>query len=165
MSRESKAGKARTGAEAETLIAENRKARHDYHVDETLEAGIVLRGTEVKSLREGRVVLQDGYAYVRNGELFLSNVQIQPYAHGNVHNHEPLRVRKLLAHAAEIGRLEGRVREKGYTLVVLKMYWKKGRAKVLLGLAKGKKEFDRREDIKERESRREAGRALRRGVR
>ena len=149
----------------ESLIAENRKARHDYHVDETLEAGVVLRGTEVKSLRQGRIVLQDAFALFMKDELYLMNADIQPYAHGNVHNHEPKRSRKLLVHKHELERWSGKVREKGYTIVPLKIYWKNGRAKVLLGLAKGKKEFDRREDIRAREADRDVGRVMRRGRR
>ncbi len=148
--------------EGEKIIVENRKARHDYHILETLETGMVLMGTEVKSLRESKVVVQDAYAAVKNGELFLYNAAIQPYAHGNVHNHEERRARKLLAHRREIERLEGKVAEKGLTLVVLKLYFKNGRAKALLGLGKGKKEYDRRDTIKKRESDREAQRAMRR---
>ena len=149
----------------EKLIAENRKARHDYHISDPFEAGIMLQGTEVKSLRAGRVTLADSYAMVMHGELWLMNCDIQVYSHGNLHNHEPKRRRKLLAHRNEIDKLEGKVHEKGFTIVPLKLYWKNGKAKVLLGLGKGKKEFDRREDIKAREDRREADRALRRGNR
>ena len=150
---------------ADKLIAENRKARHDYHIDETLEAGLMLRGTEVKSLRDGRVVLQDSFAQVMKDEMWLMQADIQVYTHGSVHNHEPRRMRKLLAHRREIERWASKVKEKGYTIIPLKMYWKNGRAKVLLGLARGKKEFDRRDDIKQREGDREANRALRRGRR
>jgi SsrA-binding protein len=152
-------------SDAESLIVENRKARHDYHIDETLETGLVLKGTEVKALREGKVVLQDAYGIIQRDEMFLLNCQIQPYSHGSVNNHPLLRQRKLLAHRREIERLDGKVKEKGYTLVPLKMYWKNGRAKVLMGLGRGKKEFDRRDDIKQREHDREMGRAIRRGRR
>lgn len=152
-------------APVETLIAENRKARHDYHVDETLEAGVMLKGTEVKSLRQGRVVLKDAYGLFMRNELYLMNADIQPYVHGNVHNHEAKRARKLLVHKREAERWEGKVQEKGYAIVPLKMYWKKGRAKVLLGLARGKKEYDRRDDIREREADRDVARVMRRGRR
>ena len=148
--------------EGEKIIVENRKARHDYEILDTIETGMVLRGTEVKSLRESKVVVQDAYAGVRNGELILYNAAIQPYAHGNVHNHEERRARKLLAHKHEIEKLAGKIQEKGLTLVVLKLYFKNGRAKALLGLGKGKKEYDRRDDIKKREHDREAARAMRR---
>lgn len=149
----------------ESLIVENRKARHDYHVDETLEAGVMLKGTEVKSLRGGRIVLGDAFALFMRDELWLMNADIQPYAHGNVHNHEAKRARKLLVHRRELERWAGKVKEKGYTIVPLKMYWKNGRAKVLIGLAKGKKEFDRRDDIRAREADRDIHRVMRRGRR
>ncbi len=151
--------------DGEKLIADNRKARHDYHIDEQLECGIMLRGTEVKSLRDGRVVLSDAFAQVMKNELFLMNLDIQVYTHGSVHNHEPRRFRKLLVHRREIERWGAKVQEKGYTMIPLRMYWKNGRAKVLLGLGRGKKEFDRRDDIKQREGDREMNRALRRGRR
>lgn len=142
-------------------IADNRKARHDYFIEEAFEAGIALQGTEVKSLRAGRVNLRDGYAQVENGEIFLNNVHISPYEQANRFNHEPLRKRKLLMHKDEIRRLFGQVREKGYTLVPLRMYFKKGRAKVEIGLAKGKKHYDKREDIAARDVEREMARARR----
>ena len=151
--------------EGEKVIAENRKARHDYEILETLEAGMVLRGTEVKSLRAGHVVIGDAYAIVRGNEMFLISCAIQPYSHGSVHNHETGRTRKLLAHKQEIERFGSKVQEKGLTIVVLKIYFKDGRAKALLGLGKGKKEYDRRDDIKSREADREANRATRRGNR
>jgi SsrA-binding protein len=142
-------------------IAENRKARHDYFVEETYEAGIALQGTEVKSLRAGRVNLRDGYAQIMNGEIFLENVHISPYEQASRFNHEPLRRRKLLMHRDEILRLFGKVREKGYTLVPLSLYFKKGRAKVQLGLAVGKKSYDKRDDIAARDVQREMARAMR----
>ena len=142
-------------------IAENRKARHDYFVEESFEAGIALQGTEVKSCRGGRVKLRDGYAQVENGEIFLLNVHISPYEQGNRNNHEPLRKRRLLMHKDEIRRLHGQVREKGYTLVPLRLYFKKGRVKVQIGLAKGKKAYDKRDDIAARDVEREMARAMR----
>lgn len=142
-------------------IAENRKARHDYFIEETFEAGLVLVGTEVKSCRIGRVNLRDSYAHVENGELYLSNVHISPYEQGNRFNHEPLRKRKLLMHKGEIRRLFSKVREKGYTLVPLRLYFKKGRAKVELALAKGKATYDKRDDIAARDVQREVARAMR----
>lgn len=150
-------------SDGEKIIVENRKARHDYHILETIEVGMALLGTEVKSLREHKVVVGDAYAAItRGGELMLYNAAIQPYTHGNVHNHEERRARKLLAHKHEIAKLAGKVQEKGLTLIVLKLYFKNGRAKALLGLGKGKKEYDRRDDIKRRQDDREAQRAMRR---
>ena len=148
--------------QSEKLIVENRKARHDYHVDETIEVGVMLVGTEVKSLRANRVDIKDAFAQIVGDELWLHAADIQVYAHGNIHNHEPKRRRKLLAHRNEIDKLAGKVKEKGYTLVALKMYWKGGKAKVLLGLAKGKKQHDRREEIRAREDQRDLDRAKRR---
>ena len=147
---------------SEKLIAENRKARYEYHIDDTLEVGIMLVGTEVKALRAGRIDLKDAFAQVERGQLYLLSADIQVYAHGNIHTHEPKRRRKLLAHRKEIDKLEGRVKEKGYTIVALKIYWKGGKAKVLVGLAKGKKQHDRRESIREREDQRDLDRAKRR---
>lgn len=144
----------------EKVISRNRKALHDYHIDESYEAGIVLTGTEVKSVRNARVNLKDSYARVDNGELFLYNMHISPYEQGNRYNHDPLRMRKLLMHRAEINRLFGKVREKGYALVPLKIYFKGGRAKIELALARGKRVYDKRQDLKERESRREMERAV-----
>jgi len=145
----------------EKVISTNRKARHDYHIEETYEAGIVLTGTEVKSVRNTRVNLKDSYARVDNGEIFLYNMHISPYEQGNRFNHEPMRVRKLLMHKAEIGRLAGKTQEKGYSLIPLKVYLKKGLVKIELGLAKGKKLYDKRRDIAERDSKREMERAFR----
>lgn len=145
----------------ERNISENRKARHDYFIEESMEAGIVLQGTEVKSCRAGRVNLRDGYAQVESGELVLHNVHISPYEQGNRANHEPLRTRKLLMHKDEIRRLGSKVREKGYTLVPLRLYFKKGRVKVEVGLAQGKKSYDKRDDIAARDAEREMARAMR----
>lgn len=136
-------------------IATNRKAYHDFHIDEKFEAGIALSGTEVKSLREGKANLKDSFARIRDGELFLVNVHISPYSCGNIYNHEPKRDRKLLMHKREINRLYGKVRERGYTLVPLSLYFnEKNRVKVEFGLAKGKTSFDKREDIKRRDEKR-----------
>ena len=143
------------------VVTENRKARHDFFIEETFEAGIALHGTEVKSLRAGRSNLRDSYARVENGEMILYNMHISPYEQGNQFNHEPIRPRKLLLHKAEIHRLLGKTREKGLTLVALKVYFNsRGKAKVELGLAKGKKLHDKREDIAEREATREIRESL-----
>jgi SsrA-binding protein len=147
------------------LIAQNKKAYHDYFIEETLEAGIALTGTEVKSLRAGRVNLRDSYAAVEKGELFLIGVHISTYEQGNIFNHDPLRKRKLLAHAREIRRLFGKVQVAGYTLVPTKMYFKDGRAKVEIGLAKGKATYDKRQAIAKKEAERDMQRAFRRGDR
>jgi SsrA-binding protein len=143
------------------MIADNRKARHDFFIEETVEAGIALQGTEVKSCRLGRVNLRDAYAQVMNGEAFLESVHISPYEQGNRYNHEPLRKRKLLLHKMEIMRLLGKVRQEGYTLVPLKLYFKRGKVKVEIGLAKGKKAYDKRADIADRDVKREIARAMR----
>lgn len=133
----------------------NRKARHDYEILETYEAGIVLKGTEVKALREGRANIKDSYAKIRNGEIFLINSHISPYSYGNVNNHDPERERKLLMHKREIMKLLGKVKERGYTLVPLSIYFdKNNRAKVELALAKGKSKYDKREAIKKRDEKR-----------
>ena len=146
---------------SEKAVATNRKAFHDYFIEERYEAGIMLQGTEVKSLREGRVNLQDSYASVRGSEVFLHQCHISPYSHGNIMNHDPIRVRKLLLHKAEIHKLLGKTQQKGLTLVPLRIYFtKRGYAKVELGLAKGKKLYDRRETIKAREAGREVQRAI-----
>ena len=154
-------------AQAERLVAQNRRARHEYEILETVEAGLVLRGTEVKSLRAGLVNFKDSYASVRNGEGWLLGCHINPYSHGTDANHDPERDRKLLLHKREIDRLGGRISEKGLTLVPLRLYFKDGRAKVELGLARGKKLHDKRATLREREVRREmdkAARAARRGA-
>jgi SsrA-binding protein len=142
-------------------VATNRKAYHDYFIEEKFEAGIMLQGTEVKSLREGRVNLQDSYASVKGDEVFLHHCHISPYSHGNIMNHEPLRTRKLLLHRKEIDKLLGKTKQQGLTLIPLRIYFsKRGLAKVELGLAKGKKQHDRRETIKTREASREVERAM-----
>ncbi len=145
----------------EKVVATNRKAFHDYHIEDRLEAGIMLRGTEVKSLRDGLVNLRDSYASVTHGEVFLHNCHINPYSHGNIMNHEPLRTRKLLLHQKEITQLIGKTQLKGLTLIPLRIYFNpRGHAKVELALAKGKKQYDRRATIKEREAGREVERAM-----
>jgi SsrA-binding protein len=146
---------------AQKHIAENRKAFHDYHILETFEAGIALLGTEVKSIREGRVNLRDSYAQVNRGEIFVHNVHIQPYSHRGYAEHEPLRARRLLLHAHEIRKLIGKTVERGMTMVPLRLYFKNGRVKVALALAKGKQAHDKREAIKKREVERETRAAIR----
>lgn len=141
-----------------TPTIKNRKARHDYHIENTYEAGIVLKGTEVKSLRNGNASLKEAFAYLRDGEVFLRDMYIKPYEHGSYTNHEERRERKLLLNKREIAELDKSVTQKGFTLVPLKLYFKKGYAKVLIGLAKGKKQYDKREDIKERDTKRELDR-------
>ncbi len=142
------------------VVSQNRKAYHDYHIEDTLEAGIALLGTEVKSLREGRANLRDSYVAVKGGEAYLMNCHISPYSHGNIMNHEPLRTRKLLLHRKEIDWLRGKIEAKGYTLVPLKLYFKDSYAKVEIGLARGKKSFEKRETIKARDAKREIEKAL-----
>lgn len=143
------------------IAVENRKARHDFHIHEVFEAGIALVGTEVKSLRVGKANLKDSYAQVKDGEIFLQNMHISPYEAGNIFNHDPLRARKLLLHKSEIVKLFSKTREKGYTLVPLKLYFKRGRAKLELALASGKKDYDKRQDMAKRDAKREVDRALR----
>jgi SsrA-binding protein len=145
---------------AQSNIAENRKAFHDYHLLETFEAGIALLGTEVKAIREGRVNLRDSFARLENGEVFLFNVNISPYSHRGYAEHEPLRRRKLLLHRHEIRKLIGKTVEKGMTLVPTRLYFKNGRVKVAISLAKGKKEYDKRETVKRREADRETRAAI-----
>jgi len=140
-------------------ILTNSKARRDYHIVETFEAGIALKGTEVKALRAGRGQIRDAFARVEQDEVFLHNAHIEEYSHGNLQNHQPKAVRKLLLHKAEIRKLFALGAVKGNALVPLSLYWKSGRVKVLLGVGKGKVEFDKREDIKQREADREAKRA------
>ncbi|MBI4265890.1 MAG: SsrA-binding protein SmpB [Acidobacteria bacterium] len=142
------------------LITENRKARHDYHILETWEAGVALLGTEVKAIREGRVNLRDSYARAEKGEVWMMNVHISPYSHRGYAGHEELRQRKLLLHRHEIRKLTGKTAEKGLTLVPLEMYFKDGRVKVLLALAKGKHAYDKRETIRRREVDRETRAAV-----
>jgi SsrA-binding protein len=142
------------------VISQNRKAYHDYHIEETVESGIALLGTEVKSLREGRANLKDSYVILKSGEAFLLNCHISPYSHGNIMNHEPIRTRKLLMHRKEIDRLRGKVEGKGFTLIPLKLYFKDSFVKVEIGLARGKKLFEKRDTIKEREAKREIEKAM-----
>jgi SsrA-binding protein len=145
---------------AQANIAENRKAFHDFHILETFEAGVALLGTEVKAIREGRVNLRDSFARVEDGEVFLYNVSISSYSHRGYADHEPLRRRKLLLHKDEIRKLIGKTVERGMTLVPVRLYFKKGRVKVALSLAKGKKDYDKRETIKRRETERETRAAV-----
>jgi SsrA-binding protein len=144
----------------ETLIVDNRRARHDYELLERFEAGLVLTGTEVKSLRQGRVSLGQAFGDLRDGELWLVGAEIATYDQGNIANHEPARDRKLLLHRSELASLHGKVREKGLTLVPTRMYWKDGRAKVELALARGKQTIDKRRDIAKRDADRQIQRAL-----
>ena len=147
-------------AEGERTVVANRRARHDYHLEETYEAGLQLLGSEVKSLRAGRASLQDAYAKVRSGEVWLVNMHIAPYEQAGPFNHDPLRPRKLLLHRSEIRRLVGKVKERGYTLIPLRVYFRRGLAKVELALARGKKQYDKRADIRKREAQRQIARAL-----
>lgn len=133
-------------------ISDNRKARHDYILEEVLETGIVLTGTEVKSLRNGQVNLKDAYAQIKNGEVFLQQMHISPYSHAYYDNHDPLRPRKLLLHRSEIAKLVGKTKEKGYSLIPVKIYFKEGKVKIALALARGKKLYDKRTSLKEREA-------------
>ncbi|MBE3595258.1 MAG: SsrA-binding protein SmpB [Candidatus Carbobacillus altaicus] len=145
----------------EKVLAQNRKARHDYFIEETYEAGIVLTGTEVKAVRQGKVNLKDSFARFKDGELFLLNMHISPYAQGNRFNHDPLRTRKLLLKRRELDRLQGLVQQQGYALVPLLLYLKGGLIKVELALAKGKKLYDKREAMKEQAVKREVERHFR----
>jgi len=149
----------------ERVVADNRKAFHDFHILETFEAGVVLQGTEVKAIREARVNLRDSFARVENGEVFLYNVHIQPYSHRGYADHEPTRRRKLLLHKQEIRKLIGKTVEKGMTLVPTRLYFKNGRVKVAIGLAKGKQAHDKRETIRRREAERETRAAIKARVR
>ncbi|MEY4458261.1 MAG: SsrA-binding protein SmpB [Actinomycetota bacterium] len=144
----------------EKVVATNRKARHDYAIDDTYECGIVLMGTEVKALREGRANLTDGWAHIENGEMWMESVHIPEYFQGNWTNHATRRKRKLMLHKSEIIKISHQVKAGGFTLVPLKLYFKDGRAKVELAVAKGKKEYDKRHTIREREDKREADRAM-----
>jgi len=148
------------GTDGIKVIVTNRKARHDYHFLEIWEAGIVLTGTEVKSLRAGKINLTDSYAAVDNGEIYLYNVHVSRYEQGSTFNHEPNRRRKLLLHRSEIRKLIGRVVEKGLTLIPTKVYFKRGRAKVEIALAKGKRDYDRRRTIMERDAQQDMERTL-----
>lgn len=133
----------------------NRKARYDYHIEEEYEAGIALTGTEIKSIRNGKMNIKDSYAIIKNEEIYLLNAHIASYEKGNIFNHDEIRTRKLLMHKKEIKKLNNKVTLEGYTLIPLKVYFVKGKAKILLGLAKGKKQYDKREDIKKRDTLRE----------
>ena len=143
------------------IVAQNRKARYNYFIEESYEAGMVLLGTEVKALREGRANIKDGYARITDGEVFLMDVHISPYAFGNRFNHDPLRPRKLLMHGREIHRLMGKVKENGFALIPLSIYFSHGRAKVSLALAKGKKLYDKREALKKKAMEKEVERSRR----
>jgi SsrA-binding protein len=143
------------------VVATNRRALHDYHVEERLEAGLVLRGTEVKSLRDGKAQLADAYAAVEGGEAYLLNLHISPYDPGSRFNHDPTRKRKLLLHRREIRRLAGLVERRGYTLIPLRVYFERGYAKVTVGVARGKREYDKRRAIAERDAARDVRRAMR----
>lgn len=142
------------------LIAQNKKARHDYHILDTFEAGMVLQGTEIKSIRNSRINLKDGFVRVRKGEAYLHNVHISPYEQGNIFNHDPLRTRKLLLHKRQILQLEQESKNPGITIVPLKVYIKDGYAKVLIGLAKGKKDYDKRESLKRKDQERQIRRIV-----
>ena len=142
-------------------VCENRKARHDYFIHETYEAGIELKGTEVKSLCSGRANLKDSYAEIKNGEIFVENMHISPYEQGNIFNHDPLRRRRLLMHKKEILKLFGKTREKGFTLIPLKIYFKNGKAKMELALASGKHNYDKRAALAEKSAKRDIERAVR----
>ena len=142
------------------VVAQNKKARHDYTIVDTIEAGLVLTGTEIKSVRAARINLKDGYAQIKKGEAWLVNVHIAPYEEGNIWNQDPTRTRKLLLHKKQIAKLEGEVKGTGMTLVPLKVYIKDGFAKVLIGLAKGKRDYDKRESIKRREQDRDLKRTM-----
>lgn len=142
------------------VLAQNKKASHDYFIEKTYEAGMVLQGTEIKSIRAGRVQLKDSFVLIRNGEAWISNMHISPYEQGNRFNHDPLRRRKLLLHKKEIAELAGAVQRDGYTIVPLKIYIKDGYAKLLIGLGKGKKKYDKRADERKKEAKREMEGAL-----
>lgn len=143
------------------VLVQNRKASHDYFIEDTYEAGIVLTGCEIKSIRQGKANINDAFATIRNGEMFIHNMHVSPFEQGNRHNPDPTRARKLLLHRAEIHKLLGLVKQEGYTLVPLKIYTRNGYAKLLLGLAKGKKQYDKREAAAKRDAQRDIQRALR----
>ncbi len=140
------------------IIAENRKARHEYFIEDRFEAGMVLKGTEVKSLRQGRANLKDSYARIKNGELYVHQLHISPYPFAYYNNHDPLRVRKLLMHHYEIKQLYGKMNERGYTLVPLRLYFREGKVKLEMALAKGKRHYDKRETIRRRDEQRDLDR-------
>jgi len=141
------------------IIAENRKARHDYHIEDTYEAGMVLVGTEVKSMRNGRANLKDAYARIRNGEVYVHQMHIGPYPFAYHDNHDPLRKRKLLLHKSEIKKLYGKINEKGFSLIPLKIYFQNGKVKLTLAVARGKRKYDKRETIRRREQKRDLERS------
>lgn len=143
------------------VVAENRKARYNYFIDDTIETGMVLKGTEVKSLRDGRINIKDAYAKIKNGEIWVHQMHIGEYPFAYYGNHDPLRVRKLLLHKNEIKRLIGKVQEKGFSLIPLRIYFKNGKAKLLLALARGKRKYDKRESIRQRDLKRDLDRARR----
>ncbi|MBP3206093.1 MAG: SsrA-binding protein SmpB [Lachnospiraceae bacterium] len=144
--------------EPQKLVANNKKAYHDYFIDETYETGVALHGTEVKSIRMGKCSIKESFVRIENGEVFVYGMHVSPYEKGNLFNKDPLRVKKLLMHRQEINRLEGRIKEKGYTLVPLQVYFKNGKVKVEIGLARGKKLYDKREAIAKKDARRETER-------
>lgn len=148
------------GKEAMKLVANNKKAYHDYFIEEKYETGIVLHGTEVKSMRMGKCSIKEAFVRIENGEVFVYGMHVSPYEKGNIFNKDPLRVKKLLLHKQEINKLTGKIAEKGYTLVPLQVYFKDGKAKVEIGLAKGKKLYDKRQDIAKKDQRREAEKEL-----
>lgn len=150
---------------AEKTLAENRQARHNFFIEEVYETGMVLTGTEIKSLRAGKANMRDSFAIVKNGEVFLHNLHISPYDQGNRFNHEPTRVRKLLLHKEQINKLIGYIQQKGLTLVPLKIYLKRGMAKMTLGVAKGKKLHDKRQDMAEKDAKRDMQRAFKESYR
>lgn len=143
------------------VLAQNRRASHDYFIEETYEAGLVLQGTEIKSIRKGAVNFKDAFARVEHGEVFLHNMHISPYEQGNRYNHDPLRTRKVLLHKKQISKLTGIVKQTGYSLIPLKLYIKNGYAKVLIGVAKGKKNYDKRDTLKKKSAQREIEKAFR----
>lgn len=145
---------------SDSLIADNRKARHDYHVHETYEAGIALTGTEIKSIRQGKLNLKDSFIRIHNGEMLLMGVHISPYEQGNRFNHEPERTRKLLMHRKEIDKLFGQVKEKGFSLIPLNFHFNRGYVKVTVGLVTGKKNYDKRQDMAERDAKRDIAKRL-----
>ena len=142
------------------VLAQNKKAGHDYFIEETYEAGLVLHGTEIKAIRAGKVQLKDSFVRIRNNKAWISNMHISPYDQGNRFNHDPLRSRKLLLHKKQIAQLIGRIKQDGYTIVPLKMYIKDGFAKLLIGVGKGKKNYDKRDDLRKKEAKREMERAF-----
>jgi len=143
------------------VVAVNKKANHDFAIEETIEAGIVLQGTEIKAIRTSKVQLRDAFIRIRNNEAWITNMHISPYDHGNQFNHDPVRSRKLLLHKKQISKLIGQTKEQGTAIVPIKMYLKDGFAKVLIGVGKGKKDYDKRQDLKKKDAKREIDRALR----